>query len=213
MERQLKIKVCGMREPENISGVVATSPDYIGFIFYPKSPRFLGLEPVAEMLSLVPDSIKKVGVFVNELPETILQVCGSWKLNVAQLHGQEPPEVCQQIKQSGLKVFKAFSVDETFDPNQLRPYAGVCDCFLFDTKGQLPGGSGKKFDWQLLENYRLDVPFFLSGGIGPDDAGRLSRFVHPSLYGLDINSGFELAPAIKDVEKVKDFIQKIRIFK
>lgn len=200
-----------MRDPENISGVVAVSPDYIGFIFYPKSPRFVGFEPVPEISLLVPDSIKKVGVFVNELPETILQVCSDWKLDAVQLHGQEPPEVCQQIKQSGQMVFKAFSVDERFNPNQLLPYAGVCDYFLFDTKGQLPGGTGKKFDWQLLDDYQFDVPFFLSGGIRPDDADRIKKVSHPQLAGIDLNSGFEYEPGLKNIEKLNEFVTKLTL--
>jgi phosphoribosylanthranilate isomerase len=207
---KLKIKVCGMRDPENISGVVAAVPDYLGFIFYPKSKRFVGFEPSAKVLAAVPESVKKVGVFVDETPEKVLEIYRNWKLDVVQLHGNETPEYCRQIKDSGITVFKAFSVDESFDFATLKAYSGVCDYFLFDTKGQLPGGTGQKFNWQLLENYQGLVPFFLSGGIGPSDLEAVREFHHPQLFGIDINSGFEISPALKDVEKVRSFISGFR---
>ena len=206
----LKIKVCGMRDPENISGVVAALPDFLGFIFYTKSKRFVGFEPLSEVLGNVPDSVKKVGVFVDETPEKVLEIYQNWKLDVVQLHGNETPEYCQQIQNSGITVFKAFSVDESFDFATLETYTEGCDYFLFDTKGQLPGGTGQKFNWQLLENYTDDVPFFLSGGIGPDDLEAIRNFEHPRWRGIDINSGFEISPAYKDIEKVKNFIFEIR---
>jgi len=199
-----------MRDPENISGVVAALPDYMGFIFYPKSKRFIGFEPSLEVLAIVPDSVRKVGVFVDETLEKVLEIYQNWDLDVVQLHGNETPEYCQQIKDSGITVFKAFSVDEEFDFSKLQSYSGVCDFFLFDTKGRLPGGTGQKFNWQLLENYKGDVPFFLSGGIGPDDLEAVLNFRHPQLFGIDINSGFEISPALKDIEKVKLFISGIR---
>lgn len=207
---ELKIKVCGMRDPENISGVVAALPDYMGFIFYPKSKRFVEFEPSMEVLSIVPDSVKKVGVFVDEAPEKVLEILNSWELNVVQLHGIETPEYCRQIHNSGITVFKAFPVDELFDFLTLEAYFGVCDFFLFDTKGILPGGTGQKFNWDLLEKYSGKVPFFLSGGIGPDDLEVLRNFEHPRWYGIDINSGFEISPALKDVQKVKHFISGVR---
>lgn len=205
----LKIKVCGMRDPENISGVIEALPDYLGFIFYPKSKRFVGFEPSTEMLVKIPVSVKKVGVFVDENPEIVLEICESWKLDVVQLHGKETPEHCRQIRNSGITVFKAFSVDERFDFETLETYSEVCDYFLFDTKGQLPGGTGQKFNWHLLEKYTGDVPFFLSGGIGPDDSESIQDFSHPKLFGIDINSGFEVDTALKNVEKVKRFIFEI----
>ena len=207
---ELKIKVCGMRDPENISGVAATLPDYLGFIFYPKSKRFVGFEPLPKVLSIVPDSVKKVGVFVDETSEKVLKIYQNWNLDVVQLHGNETPKYCQLIRNSGIIVFKAFSVDEQFDFEKLNAYSGFCDCFLFDTKGQLPGGTGQKFNWQLLENYIGDVPFFLSGGIGSEDLETVLNFSHPQLFGIDINSGFEISPALKDVERVKSFISGIR---
>jgi len=207
---ELKIKVCGMRDPENVSGVLAVLPDYLGFIFYPKSKRFVGFEPSPEVLSVVTDSVKKVGVFVDEAPEKIIGTVKNWNLDVVQLHGNESAEYCRQIKDSGITVFKAFSIDEQFDFDKLSEYSEVCDYFLFDTKGELPGGTGQKFNWKLLGNYKGDVPFFLSGGIVPDDIDAMRQFSHPQLFGIDINSGFEISPALKDVEKVKYFISGIR---
>jgi len=201
-----------MRDPENISGVAAALPDYLGFIFYPKSKRFVGFEPSPETLAVVPDSVKKVGVFVDETPEKVLETAQNWKLDVIQLHGNETPEYCRQIQNSGITVFKAFSMDKSFEFGSLNAYSGVCDCFLFDNKGQLPGGTGQKFNWQLLENYNGDVSFFLSGGIEPNDLEAIRNFEHPRWRGIDINSGFEISPAMKDVMKVKTFISGIRKF-
>lgn len=199
-----------MRNPENISGVVAARPDYMGFIFYPESRRFVGDEFSAETLQIVPESVKKVGVFVDELPAKVMEICKKLGLEVAQLHGNETPEYCREIQDSGLTVFKAFSVGDQFKFSGLKAYSGVCNYFLFDTKGQLPGGTGQKFNWQLLENYKGDVPFFLSGGIGPDDLEAIRLFSHPRWRGIDINSGFEIEPALKNVEKVIRFIEEIR---
>lgn len=199
-----------MRDPENISGVVAALPDYLGFIFYPKSKRFVGSDFSAETLKSVPESVKKVGVFVDELQEKVIGTCKNLNLQVAQLHGSESPEQCSVIHRSGLTVFKAFSIDESFDFSMLTDYSGVCDYFLFDTKGHLPGGTGQKFNWQLLEKYQGEVPFLLSGGIGPDDLEAIRHFGHPRWRGIDINSGFEIEPALKDIEKVKYFISEIR---
>lgn len=207
---ELKIKVCGMRDPENISGVIEAIPDFIGFIFYPKSKRFVGTEFSLETLTLFPESVKKVGVFVDELPEKVIEICKKLRLEVAQLHGNELPEYCLKIRESGLTVFKAFSVDDQFNFGNLTDYSGVCDYFLFDTKGYVPGGTGQKFNWQLLENYQGKIPFFLSGGIGPNDLDAIRHFSHPRWRGIDINSGFEIEPALKDVEKVTDFIHQIR---
>ena len=199
-----------MRDPENISGVVSALPDFMGFIFYPKSKRFVGSEFSAQTMQSVPESVKKVGVFVDELPENVMEICKKLGLDVAQLHGNETPGYCRKIQDSGLPVFKAFSVDDQFEFSQLEAYSGVCDYFLFDTKGHVPGGTGQKFNWKLLKNYQGDVPFFLSGGIGPDDLEAIRRFEHPRWRGIDINSGFESVPAFKNIEKVKNFIFDIR---
>ena len=197
-----------MRDPDNISGVVAALPDFIGLIFYSKSKRFVG--SYVEVLDIIPQTVIKVGVFVDETLLNVLNICQNWNLNVVQLHGHESPEYCMNIQKSGLTVFKSFSVDEQFDFETLSAYSRVCNYFLFDTKGLQPGGSGLKFNWQLLDNYKGDVPFFLSGGIGPGDMESIMNFRHPMLTGIDINSGFEISPALKDVRKVKKFITEIR---
>jgi len=199
-----------MRVPENISGVVASLPDFVGFIFYPKSKRFVGFVPLQDVMATIPGSVKKVGVFVDETIEKVVETAQNWKLAVIQLHGNESLEYCRSIKETGYIVFKAFSVDESFDFTSIAAYSGVCDYFLFDTKGPLPGGTGQKFNWQLLSNYQGNVPFFLSGGIGPNDLKTVLEFKHPQLYGIDINSGFEISPALKDVEKANSFISAIR---
>lgn len=199
-----------MRDRVNISEVALVSPDYMGFIFYPKSSRYTGDDISLILGSLTSGSIKKVGVFVNEDPAKVLKTCQQNNLVMAQLHGNETPQECLQIKQAGIHVIKAFSVDQAFNFSVLEAYANCCDFFLFDTKGHLPGGTGHKFDWQLLDNYQLELPFFLSGGIRPEDVDSILRFQHPRLYGVDINSGFELSPALKDVAKVQQFIAGIR---
>lgn len=199
-----------MRDPENIRELLQASPDYLGYIFYPKSKRFVGENPNPEIFSLVPTSTQKVGVFVNEDLENVRAICSNFQLEVVQLHGNESPEYCQALKENGLQVFKAFSVDECFNFLQLENYTRAVDHFLFDTKGKLPGGTGLKFNWDLLQNYQWPVPFFLSGGIGPDDVDALQQFKHNQLFALDINSGFELEPALKDTRKVKVFINQIR---
>ena len=146
-------------------------------------------------------------------PEKVLEIVQNWKSGCGSIAWLRNSRILQA--NSGFRnyrIFKAFSVDESFDFSSLNAYSGVCDYFLFDTKGQLPGGTGQKFNWQLLENYNGDVPFFLSGGIGPDDLEAVLSFRHPQLFGIDINSGFEISPALKDIEKVKIFISGIRKF-
>ena len=207
---KLKIKVCGMRDPENIDAVCVSRPDYIGFIFYPKSKRFVGENPDEQIFSRVPESVQKVGVFVNEDVEKVIDICRRYKLEIAQLHGNESSGDCRQIKAAGLIVFKAFSVDEAFDFNLLTNYAGVADYFLFDTKGKLPGGTGEKFNWQILNRYNQHTPFFLSGGIGPGDCEEIKNTIFDHLFAVDINSGFETEAAIKQPNKVAGFIQQIR---
>ncbi|TDO03934.1 phosphoribosylanthranilate isomerase [Sunxiuqinia elliptica] len=199
-----------MRQPDNIRGVLAAEPDFIGYIFYPKSKRYVGENPTMEIFDLVPESTQKVAVFVNETVEQVQRICKHFTIVFAQLHGNESPEYCRQIKDAGIWVIKAFAVDQNFDFKSLNAYQAEVDYFLFDTKGKLPGGTGLKFDWSVLENYQLSVPFLLSGGIGPDDEVALNAFAHEQLVGLDINSGFELEPALKDEQKVKAFVEAIR---
>ncbi|PTN08293.1 phosphoribosylanthranilate isomerase [Mangrovibacterium marinum] len=199
-----------MRDPNNIDAVCASMPDYIGFIFYPKSSRFVGKAPDETIFARVPKSTQKVGVFVNETAETVLATCLRYRLQGAQLHGHESPAYCLQIKRAGFTVIKAFSVAEDFNFTTISDYEGAVDFFLFDTKGKLPGGTGQKFDWSVLHQYELNTPFFLSGGIRLHDSTDIKALNLRQLYAADINSGFEIEPALKDANQVATFIQQIR---
>ncbi len=207
---ELKLKVCGMRDPQNIDQVCDAAPDYLGFIFQPESSRYVGKEPDPLIFDRVPPSVRKVGVFVNEEPGSLVRICHCYGLVAAQLHGNETPGYAAAMKEAGLTVIKAFALHEAFSFSSLEAYLPVADYFLFDTKGKLRGGTGVKFDWKILERYQLPLPFFLSGGIGPADTGELKKIEHPQLYGIDVNSGFELQPALKDAAAVKQFINEIR---
>lgn len=198
----MKIKVCGMREANNISELVALPIDYIGFIFYKKSKRY-----VAEKVdALIPKQIKKVGVFVNETTEKIEQIVQEFDLDIIQLHGDETPEFCQVLSTKGYTIFKAFGIDAAFDFEQLKAYEPYCDYFLLDAKGKSYGGNGVQFDWQLLEHYTIKKPFFLSGGIEVESIPSIQKITHPQLYGIDVNSKFEIAPALKNIDKIKQAI-------
>lgn len=211
--KDLKIKVCGMRNPKNIQEVLLSAPDYLGYIFHPNSKRYVGAEPDPVIFDRIPSTTQKVAVFVNETLEKVLDICRKHQIKVAQLHGNESPEYCRKVQENGLMVFKVFSVGEQFDFSILENYTDAVDFFLFDTKGKLPGGTGQKFNWEILKNYKLKVPFVLSGGIGLEDTGTIMKFEHDQLFAVDINSGFELEPALKDTIKVHDFISQIREFR
>lgn len=206
MMAQQMVKVCGMREAGNIREVEALGIDLMGFIFWPKSSRY-----VAEPLSYLPTNVKKVGVFVDASPEDILQHVHDYGLDIVQLHGHESPDLAQTIALEGIKVIKAFNIATPDDLLQTQPYQGIVDFFLFDTKAHLPGGSGEQFDWSILDYYVGETPFLLSGGIGPGDADRVKLFRHPRCVGIDLNSRFELSPALKDVNQLREFINKIRL--
>jgi phosphoribosylanthranilate isomerase len=203
MRNLLKIKVCGMRDATNIAEVAALGVDYLGFIFYPKSKRyFLGLEQIAD-LSLVPKNIQKVGIFVNENPEKILEIIEKYNLDILQLHGQESPEICAFLKNKNIGVWKAISVSDYIDNNALKIYEGTIDAFLFDTASPEHGGTGKAFDWDILKTYTLNIPFMLAGGISADNIKQAKAAIKDlNALGLDLNSKFELEPGVKDVEKL-----------
>jgi phosphoribosylanthranilate isomerase len=206
----LKIKVCGMKFPDNIDAVCAARPDYVGFIFYPESKRYVGEDPDEDIFARVPDPIQKVGVFVNEKPRQVMEICRKYMIQVAQLHGNESAEYCLEIRNSGLSVIKAFSVYDTFDFDQLKDYSALVDFFLFDTKGKLPGGTGERYNWQILNKYQLNIPFFVSGGIKYTDSKDLRDLNLSRLVAVDINSGFELKPGLKDSNQVGGFIEELR---
>ncbi|MDQ4140612.1 MAG: phosphoribosylanthranilate isomerase [Bacteroidota bacterium] len=206
----LQIKVCGMRDQENISELVALQPDYIGFIFYSKSARYAGEKLQAEVAKQLPASVQKVGVFVNELLETILTTAEKFELQAVQLHGDETPALCAQVRQTGLLVLKAFALSDYFDFQILEAYEGTCDYYLFDTKGPQYGGNGQTFNWEILNNYYLKTPFFLSGGLDIEHAPAIKTGRWPLLRGIDINSRFELEPGLKDILKVKQMLTAFR---
>ena len=196
------IKVCGMREAENIREVEGLGIDLIGFIFWPKSSRY-----VSERPAYLPTNCKRVGVFVDEDIEVVKEIAHDYALDYIQLHGHESTAYCAQLK--GLKLIKAFNIATAKDFEQTKSYEKLVDYFLFDAKGKSVGGNGTKFEWSVLDNYHGPTPFILSGGIGPDDATSIRRFHHPRLAGIDLNSRFELAPSLKDVTALQKFLNEL----
>lgn len=205
----MKIKVCGMRDPENIAAVAALYPDYMGFIFYPGSARYVDSDN-ADAITALPASIKRTGVFVNATMEAILDRVKQFNLVAVQLHGKELPGLCRDLQLAGLEVIKAFGVDQDFDFESLAPYGEVCDYFLFDTKTSRHGGSGKVFDWGVLSRYTLNKPYFISGGLGPENIAAAMQLPDNRLYAADLNSKFETAPAMKDIQKLAKAITLIK---
>ena len=201
------IKVCGMRDEDNIRQLEQLDIDWMGFIFYSGSPRYVG-----QKVKYLPEKVKKIGVFVDQNPQIIRERAMQNNLDAIQLHGSEPPWYCINLQEEGYQVIKSFGIDpDGFIPNaQLNAYEGKCNYFLFDTKTKLHGGSGKRFNWEKLAEYNGDTPFILSGGISPEDAEEIKSFKHPKFAGIDINSRFETEPAIKDTEMIKSFIKQIR---
>jgi phosphoribosylanthranilate isomerase len=197
----MKIKVCGLRYPENIKAVTGLSPDYMGFIFYGPSPRFVD-DLLPESLNDIPASVSKTGVFVNESKENINALIDKYRLNAIQLHGNEDPEFCDSLR-GKVKVLKAFGLSSDFDFSLLNDYINKVDFFLFDTKTALHGGSGQTFDWNVLDQYKLEIPFFLSGGIGPQNIEEVKDIEHSQFYGVDLNSKFEVAPGVKNIQQLE----------
>ncbi len=214
----MKVKVCGMKYLDNIKALAALEPDYIGFIFWEPSKRFFdgSIPPPAS-------SAERVGVFVDATVDEIIEKVVHIPLDLIQLHGKETVEFCAQLREElkllenqqkrtnrPYKIIKAFSVGTTFSFDKLTPYETYCDYFLFDTKGPLPGGNGYTFDWQLLSTYTSDVPFFLSGGIGPANIPELTEFLASPLSlkckAIDVNSKFEVSPGLKNTKELKTFI-------
>lgn len=206
----MKIKICGLKNSENIRQVSEANPDYMGFIFYPKSPRYVGLKFSKNTLETIPKRIVKTAVFVNESVENIMKIVKNYGFEAVQLHGNETPEMCKQLKEQKLTVFKTFAIEENFDFKTLIPYQTHCDYFLFDTKTPAFGGSGKSFDWILLLQYPLETPFFLSGGLGVENLEAILKLKHEKLYGLDFNSKLEKAPGLKDILMIKKVLGTIR---
>ena len=221
------IKVCGMRDAQNIREVSQLGVDMIGMIFYPKSPRYVEMQ--SSHAGIIPDYVKediniksakspaRVGVFVDDMVQNIVTRVVNYHLDYVQLHGNEPREMCENLRltldpdiRPGIKIIKAISVSDASDIQKYKEYVGVVDYFLFDTKCKTVGGSGQQFDWQVLDEYDGDVPFLMSGGIGPEDASRILSFHHPRCVGIDLNSRFETEPGLKDVEKLKELLLKVK---
>lgn len=197
-----------MCEPENMRKIAALKPDFFGLIFYPKSPRFVSLEKAQALPEF--ENIKRVGVFVDESAENILQIAATAKLSFVQLHGDETPAFCESLKKENLEIIKVFKVDDNFDGEILKEYEMAADYFLFDTKTIKHGGSGKSFDWEILRRFEINKPFFLGGGIGaenPLDAINACRDL--PLFALDINSRAETAPGVKSARIVEEINNKL----
>ena len=194
-----------IREVEQLSTVnCQLSIDWMGFIFYPKSSRYVSARP-----AYLPQKCKRVGVFVDATIDDIRQHIADYSLDIVQLHGHESTDSIRSLRSlcgDVISIIKAFNIATKEDLNATTPYAGLVDYFLFDTKGPSVGGNGEKFDWSVLEAYNGDTPFLLSGGIGPDDTERILDYHHPQCIGIDLNSRFEIEPGIKDITKLKTFL-------
>jgi phosphoribosylanthranilate isomerase len=205
----MKLKVCGMKYPDNASAVAALMPDYMGFIFYKPSKRYCGETLTPEFVKTLPASIIKTGVFVNESLEEVLSICSVYEFKAVQLHGHETPDFCSACKNAGLQVIKVFHVGDKIDWSVLEPYKKAADYFLFDTKTPEYGGSGRRFNWKLLQEYDNEIPLFLSGGVDESILEELDALKNVNIYALDINSRFELEPGLKDIERIKKFKESI----
>ena len=202
------VKVCGMRNTDNIREVEALGIDMMGFIFYPKSCRYVSARP-----AYLPQKCKRVGVFVDATVDAISQHIADYSLDAIQLHGHESPDFIQQLHSlcgDSIAIIKSLNIATKEDIDTTAPYTGLIDYLLFDTKGPSVGGNGKKFDWDVLKDYNGNTPFLLSGGIDPDDAERIMSFHHPKCIGIDLNSRFEIEPGIKDITKLKTFLNDVK---
>ncbi len=212
---KIKVKVCGMKHPQNIQEVSALGPDYLGFIFYPRSARHCQ-DGGKEILKHIVGNAVPVMVSVDMSEEELIQIVDEWGFRVVQLHGNETPELCQRLRERGLEVWKAISIggnihypeNSCFD--KTAPYEGVVDMFLFDTASKSYGGSGKKFDWHLLDEYKGSTPFMLSGGISSGDEEEILKLNHPMLAGVDLNSRFEISPGLKNINRLSAFISNLK---
>lgn len=202
----LKLKVCGMRDSDNITALSEVQPDFIGFIFHEKSSRNIS----KTVLTNTPENIARVGVFVNESEKFITSKIKQYHLDYIQLHGTESPEFCTKIKNLGVGIIKAFNLFESFDFSSLSNYEQQCDYLLFDAFGKQAGGNGITFNWELLSKYKGKTPFLLSGGINETMVDEIKNITHQKFIGIDINSGFETKPALKDIDKIKCFSRNIR---
>jgi phosphoribosylanthranilate isomerase len=203
----MNIKVCGITEMKQLQQLDGLDIDFAGLIFYPESPRYVGDKLSKKDVKKADFDLKKVGVFVNPEMIDVLDAIDDYGLEVVQLHGDESPEMCEDLS-SEVEVIKAFRVVDGVDIDKMvASFDAVCDYYLFDTGGlkESFGGSGQQFDWSILSKAKIEKPFFLSGGIGLEDAPRVKAFKHPDIFGVDINSKFEMGPGVKDMSKVLQF--------
>lgn len=207
----MNIKVCGITEMKQLQQLDGLDINFAGLIFYKASPRYIGDKISAKELKKADFELKRTGVFVNPEMIEVLDAIDAYGLDVVQLHGDESPEMCEDLS-SEVEVIKAFRIAGTEDIDALvAPYDAVCDYYLFDTGGNAAvGGTGKQFDWSILTNAKIEKPFFLSGGIGLEDAAKVKAFKHPDFFGVDINSQFETAPGVKDMVKVLQFKKALK---
>lgn len=224
----MQLKICGMKQPQNIADVAALNPDYLGFIFYEKSKRYVGEDFDGALTYHLPKGIKKVGVFVDANLEYILTKVEKYGLDLVQLHGEETPEFCRDFRRANhrdfgtggiafaqnitkndlkTKIIKVFSIGETFDFTQLEPYKPYCDYFLFDTKGKEKGGNGFIFNWNILKKYDNEKPFFLSGGLSLENIEAVKKLSNLNIIAIDVNSGFEIEAGLKNVELLEKLIK------
>jgi phosphoribosylanthranilate isomerase len=202
------VKICGINDLEFLQSSASLHFNFAGFIFYPESARYLGDEIMPGDLDMLPVSVNRVGVFVNEPLDLVVDVASQFALDFVQLHGDESPEYAKQLSDE-FSVIKAFRVNEKFNFSTTKPFEDFCDYFLFDSLGEQFGGTGLKFNWNLLEKYKGEIPFFLSGGIEQDDVARVKEFSHPKFVGIDINSKFETTPGKKDLDKISHFLKQL----
>ena len=207
MQQAIKLKVCGMVYPANILEVAALRPDYMGFIFYQASPRYVGKH--FAIPPALPDSIKRVGVFVNEKTKDMVTLATTHHLDYLQLHGNEPHAQCRELQQAGMQIIKAFSISPAFDFAAVAEYEGMVDYFLFDTAGRQYGGTGNVFDWQLLRKYHQRLPFFLSGGLGPHNVAQWKSLGDMNIFALDVNSGVEDRPGVKNISAIHELMNNL----
>ena len=207
----MKIKVCGITTVPQLVQLQEMEVDYSGLIFYPGSKRYAHEKLKSKRAEIKELHINKAGVFVNAGMDFLKSCISDYGLSAVQLHGDETPEYCEALK-GEVEVIKVFRIgDMTFDlDEQVKPFLNSCQYFLFDTDTAAYGGSGKRFNWSVLQNATIGKPFFLSGGIGPDDLEAVQQFSHPFLYAVDLNSRFETEPGVKDMERVKNFVNNLK---
>lgn len=203
----MKIKVCGLTEATDMEGLLSVNLDYLGFICYSRSKRWIAESTIAQKKY---GKAKKVGVFVNEELDRVIEIAKKNNFDMLQLHGDELPEYCNQLKKIGYQVIKVFGVEEGFDFNTTIDYEKVANYFLFDTKGEQRGGNGYPFNWDKLQEYHGNTPFFLSGGISPESVTAIKKVNHPMLFAIDINSRFEISPGKKEIAQIRNFVNEIR---